>query len=149
MSITFFPTQPNGDSYPTRIERVPCKMCAKGICQPGWWCVDGIEENRVPTAPECNFANMNAIALMRAVGLDGDTGALDAMELPALLAEINTARGNDASGMIMRSSMIRAEERTRNSVICGSSDEDARRRLDALAGVVAWAVENGAGLAWA
>jgi hypothetical protein len=94
MSVTIYPTQPGTlRPFPRREVRQPCDMCSRGICQPGW-CENGVEVVYEATAPECNFANANARALLDAVGLDPGPylcGAIDATEVFDVLSVLALA----------------------------------------------------------
>lgn len=146
-----------GRPFPCREERRPCEACAGGWCQPeSDWCEGGVEVVRVPTAPECNFANGNVPALFATVGLDAGpylTGEIEPVEVAGILAECEAALALDAGGMLRRAPTLRAERRGRGAqgcrfVVAGSSDAAARRRLEEIRGVLRWALDHGCGVAW-
>ncbi len=155
MSVTIRPCQPNGRPFPYELVRKPCEACAEGYCD-GRWCEDGIAVEREPTAPEANWATANAVPLLATVGLDPGpcfTGEIGPDEVAGILAECEAALAVDAEGMFRRAPLLRAEEHhsghgSATMIVCGSDDHSARRRLVALQGVLRWALEHGAGVAW-
>lgn len=155
MSVTIYPCRPGGRPFPYTEERRPCPACAEGYCQPGW-CEDGTEVERVPTAPECNFANDNAKNLLATVGIDPGpylTGEVEHVELAGILAECQAALAEDADGLVRRAPMMRAPEDYRGRhgarvVVCASGDPSAKRRLRSLLVTLQWAHDNQCGVAW-
>ena len=151
VSVTIYPTQPGTlRPFPSVGRRVPCDACARGYCQPGW-CEDGVEIVREPTAPEVNYANTNARALLTALGLDAGEylcGAIDAAEVAGAIAECEAALVPNAGGFVARSGMLREHSRSPGLVVEGSTDARALERLGELREVLLWALAQGAGLAW-
>lgn len=99
-----------------------------------------------------NLADVNARAILLAVGLDPGTydisGAIAADEVKLVIVECERAMVSDVDGLLARSVMLRGESRSGNFVDCGSSDESALGRLSRLLVVLRWAADNGAGIAW-
>lgn len=149
MSVTIYPTQPGTSRpFPRTRTSAPCAACRGGYCQPGW-CEDGIEIIEEPGAPECNFANENARDLLAALGLGTDLyGAIDSMEVAALIRECKRALAAGADAMLLRAPMLRANESRPGLLVKGTTDARARERIEALLGVCEWAQQHGAGLAW-
>lgn len=151
MSVTIYPTQPDTLRRYPRTERiVPCDMCSRGICQPGW-CETGLERVQEPTAPEVNFANANARALLVALGLDAGEhlcGAIDATEIHGAIAECEAALASTATGLVLRAPMLRAPAHGSRYVVAGSDDARALERLAEVLGVLRWALAHGSGIAW-
>lgn len=155
MSVSIYPVD-GGRMFPRREERRPCEACAGGWCQPGW-CVNGVEIEQVATTPECNFANDNARVLLATIGLDPGpylSGEIEPVEVASILAEVEAALEADAGGMLRRAPTLRAESHGRGGRGCrwhtaGSSDARACERLEAVRSVLRWALDHGAGVAWA
>jgi hypothetical protein len=129
-------------------------MCAQGICQEGW-CDDGIETEWVCTAPEVNFANENAKALLATLGMGtASSGALEPMEIAGILEICEQALQETATAFEIRAPMLRGRQeiprgRGPRVLVFESSDEDAKRRIRDLIPVLRFAHENGVGILWA
>lgn len=157
VSVTIFPVGPDGRPLGGREVERPCSACAGNYCQPGW-CVDGIETEWIPNAPECNFANANGRTLLASLGIDpgpGETpcGALEPFELASLIEVCEQALGSTVEGLMLRAPMLREQVESRGAHGCrvhvmGSGDESAQRRVRELLEVLRYAHERGIGVAW-
>lgn len=155
MSVTIRPVGADGRPFGGREVKRPCTTCASGCCQPGW-CVDGIESEWISDAPEHNFANDNARALLANVGIDpGEylSGSLEPTELPSLIEVCEAALADNAQALMIRAPMLRAESNdvgTRGArvIVCESNDESAKRRIASLLEVLRFAHEYHTGVSW-
>lgn len=148
MSVSFYPVDGAARLLPRRRVERACPACAGNYCQPGW-CEDGVEVDLVATWPECNFADGNALPLLRALGLPRQPGGhLEPEEVSPILGRIRVALGTDVEGLVMRAPLLREPEGANGVFICGSDDASARRRLTELAAVFAWAAERDYGVSW-
>ena len=171
MSVTF--TVPS----PPR-QTVPCRWCAEerakgevrenghgGCCDP--WCPGTTNES---LAPEANFSQINAAALLRLLGLKCDEAGDLYGEIPVteLRQRLLVARNVDRSGYTFEgyslpggqagTRVVRDEktglsriERMGCPVIAGGcSDEQIERRLGQLDTLAKWAQANGfVAITWA
>jgi len=95
MSITFYP-----DNDWSMVER-SCDYCPEAKCSPGNpdpehadpWCTGSIREPGVPT---CNFANGNATALLRLIGVKspGPCGEITGALVPEIQRGVIAARNS-------------------------------------------------------
>jgi hypothetical protein len=138
MSITF--TCPEAP-----VRKVPCKHvedCKEtGVpCRPD--CDGTTEESE---APECNFANDNALDIMRLVDLPIDYfGEIKVKDIPklqrALLVTINQPS--------KRKHLIREPYASNHYIDCGNTDEWTLVRLHALRALATYAQEHHLRIVW-
>lgn len=101
-----------------------------------------------------NFANTNAWPIL-AVMADANPliHDLSCGELPAFMVasaheRISAALANNAMGMLLRSTMLRATVIDGNYHACGSDDAQACDRLRAVLTVLSNALARGVGVSW-
>ena len=149
MSVTF--------SVPTAKISYQSTPCDFPGCVPGnrcGYCDDGVETQRVSEAPEANFANVNARALLVMLALPTDDylcGAVEASVVPMVRATIFTTLNLRR----LRAPADRETKTTRGSrglgctiIEAGNTDEDTMRRLMDLDAVFAWAEEHSTTVSW-
>ena len=149
-------------------EKVPCPFCKEGREQ-GWieadencdqWC-DGTVEQSV--APEANFANANARAVLDLLGFDGDEpwGECDGATMRQRLFR---ARNSDRSSalregeflpgghagvrVVNEGNVARVERMGCAAVVMPNTDADTLRRLDALEALAVFAQEHHFTISW-
>lgn len=167
MSVTF-----QCPGAPT--ETIPCPFCGEpwaefpegngkgGKCDS--WCTGSIEQS---VAPEANFANENATALLRILGFTVDCcgdlyGSCDAATMrqrilkarnsdrSTLLVDPSTTPGGWAGTRIVRDDdgMATIQRMGPTIIRGGNTDEQTMRRLSDLEAVALWAQEHGSEIVW-
>lgn len=145
MSVTFSV----GDAV-VKYEDRPCDFpgcVAENRCG---YCQDGVESVRASDTPECNFANGNATALLRLLGLPADAcGDVAAKDVPAVLrrclAAINV-RGSRAH--LLSEPYTERGTRGATAYFGGNTDDQTLSRLTRMAELLMWASQNGKGMSW-
>lgn len=149
MSITFYcPDAP-------RTTR-PCPFCQEAV-ERGYdidghcdaYC-DGQEE--VSEAPECNFANVNALNILALLGLVQDyCGEIAPTMFPRLLQRLMVALNSTGR----RTHLVEAAAESGgegtgqcHAIYCGNTDEQTVRRLESFRLLVAYAKEHNYPIVW-
>ena len=162
MSVTF-------SCFEAPRETLPCEFCVEAVAEK-WdtngrcdrFCTGTMTET---TAPEVNFANANAQAVLSLLGLGGDLwGGCEADELGGFRQRILRARNSDRSdavvvpselepghagtAVVTEDGMTRIERRGPRMVCFGNTDEQTLRRLTALDRLAAWAQKRDFAISW-
>jgi hypothetical protein len=147
MSVTF-----SAQGAETHFEDLPCDFPG---CNPGnrcGYCDDGIYRIRVGEAPEVNFANANARAILDLLGLPtDDCGTVEADVVPMVRATIlgvMNVRRLRAPLDVEASHSGGPGTGTCHVINCGNTDDHTMRRLADLDAVFGWAEEHKAAVNW-
>lgn len=150
MSITFYPL--------TKWEMVeyPCALCPGAKCTPGNpdpdyaepFC-DGADPR--PNVPVVNYANANARAVLRLLGLSpDDTGQVSADQLPEIQRALTAARNSRKRRVPHDAPAYDVGGPGQARVIySGNTDEQTRRRLDQFQEFLSYCRYHAVGFYWA
>jgi len=109
-------------------------------------------QEEVSEAPECNWANVNALNVMRLLGLQADyCGEIAIETLPRLLQRLMVALNSERR----RSHLVEAPEEFGgegtghcHTIFCGNTDEQTVRRLESFRKLVVYAKEHNYRIVW-
>ncbi|MFA5186572.1 MAG: hypothetical protein WC551_08870 [Patescibacteria group bacterium] len=136
---------------------IPCRICAMdladGYTQAGETCSRGCPgTEEVSTAPECNFANVNARAVLEALGISSPElyGEIKHEDLPSFIRKIIRVMNTQAVHGMTRETRESGGTGTGHCRVieCGTSVERCTERLDQLLTLAKWAQENNLGISW-
>lgn len=152
MSVTF-----RVDGAGARMERVPCTYGegTSWACSPAercGYCDDGVEEQRVPLAPEADMANVSAAAILRLLGVESaPCGDWPLARIPTLRRAIVRALSTSAAitAEVVPASAHGGPGTGRARVIDGGMDQERiTRNLRALDAVLAAAQAAQTSVTW-
>lgn len=150
MSVTF--CCPNSG-----FKTIPCTHCESArhsgyikhdeTCIPG---CDGLE--RVYNAPECNFANGNARAVLETLGYHSEDdlyGSVKHEDLPGFIAKLIRAINSTATvrGLVRPTEEYKGA-RGCNVIECGTDADRVVERFNQILVLAKWAQENGHDISW-
>lgn len=114
------------------------------------YCDDGVVKYRTSSAPSCNFANGNAAAILKLVGLKVDSwGDIDVSVVPMVRTTILGLLNSERS----RRHLVREPQTSQapghaKLIDFGNGDDQTMRRLMDLDALLAYAEEHGYTVSW-